>query len=201
LKAAADEAHMAGRRIASHAHGAEGIKNAIRAGIDTIEHSSLIDEEGIRMAKERGTWLDFDIYNDDYILGKAKDYNIPQEFVEKEKKIGRLQRENFEKAFRAGAKMIFGSDAGVYPHGDNGKQFAFMVKYGMTPAQAIRAATSSAAEAINRKDDVGTIEAGKFADVIAVDADPLKDVTVLEKVAFVMKGGQVYKQGGKWTRD
>jgi imidazolonepropionase-like amidohydrolase len=201
LKAAADEAHMAGRRIASHAHGAEGIKNAIRAGIDTIEHSSLIDEEGIRMAKERGTWLDFDIYNDDYILGKAKDYNIPQEFVEKEKKIGRLQRENFEKAFRAGAKMIFGSDAGVYPHGDNGKQFAFMVKYGMTPAQAIRAATSSAAEAINRKDDVGTIEAGKFADVIAVDADPLKDVTALERVAFVMKGGQVYKQGGKWTRD
>ncbi|HUR36998.1 MAG TPA: amidohydrolase family protein, partial [Terriglobales bacterium] len=178
LKAAADEAHMAGRRIASHAHGAEGIKNAIRAGIDTIEHSSLIDEEGIRMAKEHGTWLDFDIYNDDYILGKAKDYNIPQEFVEKEKKIGRLQRENFEKAFRAGAKIIFGTDAGVYPHGDNGKQFAFMVKYGMTPAQAIRAATSSAAEAINRSHDVGTIEAGKFADMIAVDADPLKDVTV-----------------------
>ncbi|HUS18716.1 MAG TPA: amidohydrolase family protein [Terriglobales bacterium] len=201
LKAAADEAHMAGRRIASHAHGAEGIKNAIRAGIDTIEHSSLIDDEGIRLAKEHGTWLDFDIYNDDYILGKAKDFNIPAEFVEKEKKIGRLQRENFEKAFRAGAKMIFGTDSGVYPHGDNAKQFFYMVKYGMTPAQAIRAATSSAAEAINRKDDVGTVEAGKFADIIAVDADPLKDVTVLEKVAFVMKGGVVYKQGGKWTKD
>lgn len=201
LKAAADEAHMAGRRIAAHAHGTEGIKNAIRAGIDTIEHSSLIDEEGIRLAKEHGTYLDFDIYNDDYILGKARDFHIPEEFVEKEKKIGRLQRENFAKAFHAGAKMIFGTDAGVYPHGDNAKQFFYMVKFGMTPAQAIRAATSSAADAINRSADVGTVEAGKFADIIAVDTDPLKDVTALEKVAFVMKGGTVYKQGGKWTKD
>lgn len=196
LKAAADEAHMAGRRIAAHAHGAEGIKNAIRAGIDTIEHASLIDDEGIRLAKEHGTWLDFDIYNDDYILGKARDFGIPEEFVEKEKKIGRLQRENFEKAFKAGAKLIYGTDAGVYTHGDNAKQFFYMVKFGMTPAQAIRAATSSAADAINRSHDVGSIEAGKYADIIAVDADPLKDVTALEKVSFVMKGGKVYKQGG-----
>lgn len=196
LKVAADEAHMAGRKIAAHAHGAEGIKNAIRAGIDTIEHSSLIDEEGIRLAKEHGTYLVFDIYNDDYILGKAKDFGIPQEFVDKEKVIGQLQRDNFQKAFRAGAKMAFGSDSGVYPHGDNAKQFFYMVKYGMTPAQAIRAATYSAADAINRSKDVGTIEPGKFADIIAVDADPLKDVTALEKVSFVMKGGKVYKQGG-----
>ncbi len=197
LKAAADEAHMAGRRIASHAHGAEGIKNAIRAGIDTIEHASFIDDEGIRLAKERGTYLVMDIYNDDYILGKAKDFGIPQEFIDKEKLVGQVQRDNFQKAFRAGAKMAFGSDSGVYPHGDNGKQFFYMVKYGMTPAQAIRAATSSAADALNRTKDVGSIEAGKFADIIAVDADPLKDVTALEKVSFVMKGGKVYKQGGR----
>jgi len=201
LKAAADEAHAHGRTIAAHAHGAEGIKNAIRAGIDTIEHCSFIDDEGIRLAKERGTFLVMDIYNDDYILGKAIEFKIPQEFVEKEKLVGRTQRENFEKAFRAGAKMAFGTDAGVYPHGDNAKQFAYMVKFGMTPAQALRAATATSAAAIKRDKDVGTIEAGKFADIIAVDADPLKDVTVMEKVSFVMKGGTVYKQGGKWTRD
>jgi imidazolonepropionase-like amidohydrolase len=196
LRAAADEAHAAGRRVASHAHGAEGIKNALRAGIDTIEHASLIDDEGIRLAKEKGAYLVMDVYNDDYILGKAKDFGIPEEFVEKERKIGQLQRDNFKKAFLGGTKMAFGSDAGVYPHGDNAKQFFYMVKYGMTPAQAIRAATSSAADAIDRIKDVGTIEAGKFADIIAVDADPLKDVTALEKVSFVMKGGRVYKQGG-----
>ncbi|MEO5936208.1 MAG: amidohydrolase family protein [Terriglobales bacterium] len=198
LKAAADEAHTHGRTIAAHAHGAQGIKNAIRAGIDTIEHCSFIDEEGIRLAKEHGTYLVMDIYNDDYILGKAIEFKIPQEFIDKEKLVGRTQRENFEKAFRAGAKMAFGSDSGVYPHGDNGKQFFYMVKFGMTPAQAIRAATSTSAAALKREKDIGTIEPGKFADIIAVDADPLKDVTAMEKVTFVMKGGVVYKQGGKW---
>lgn len=198
LKAAADEAHTHGRTIAAHAHGAQGIKNAIRAGIDTIEHASFIDEEGIRLAKEHGTFLVMDIYNDDYILGKAIEFKIPQEFIDKEKLVGRTQRENFEKAFRAGAKMAFGSDSGVYPHGDNGKQFFYMVKFGMTPAQAIRAATAVSAAAIKRDKDVGTIEVGKFADIIAVDADPLKDVTTMEKVSFVMKGGHVYKQGGAW---
>lgn len=193
LKAAADEAHMAGRKIAAHAHGTQGIKNAIAAGIDSIEHASLIDDEGIRMAKEHGTYLVMDIYNDDYILGKARDFHIPEEFIEKERGIGRLQRENFAKAVQAGAKMAFGTDAGVYPHGDNAKQFFYMVKFGMTPAQAIRAATSDAADLLGRSKDIGSIAPGKYADVIAVSADPLADVRALEDVGFVMKGGAVYK--------
>jgi imidazolonepropionase-like amidohydrolase len=193
LKAAAEEAHMAGRKIAAHAHGTQGIKNAILAGIDSIEHASLIDDEGIRLAKEHGTYLVMDIYNDDYILGKAIEFGLPQENVDKEKAIGRLQRENFQKAVRAGAKMAFGTDAGVYPHGDNAKQFFYMVKFGMTPAQAIHAATDSAADLIGRSKDVGSIEAGKYADIIAVSADPLQDVRALENVGFVMKGGVVYK--------
>jgi len=193
LKAAAEEAHMAGRKIAAHAHGTQGIKNAILAGFDSIEHASLIDDEGIRLAKEHGTYLVMDIYNDDYILGKAIEFGLPQENVDKEKMVGRTQRENFQKAVQAGAKMAFGTDAGVYPHGDNAKQFFYMVKFGMTPAQAIRAATSSAADLIGRAKDVGSIEAGKYADIIAVSADPLRDVRALENVGFVMKGGVVYK--------
>lgn len=193
LKVAAETAHMAGRKIAAHAHGTEGIKNAILAGIDSIEHASLIDDEGIRLAKEHGTYLVMDIYNDDYILKEAPKFGLPQENIDKEKMVGRLQRENFEKAVKAGVKMAFGTDAGVYPHGDNAKQFYYMVKFGMTPAQAIRAATSSAADLIGRAQDVGTIEPGKFADIIAVQSDPLQDVRVLEHVDFVMKGGIVYK--------
>jgi imidazolonepropionase-like amidohydrolase len=193
LKVAAEEAHMAGRKIAAHAHGTQGIKNAILAGIDSIEHASLIDDEGIRLAKERGVYLVMDIYNDDYIRGKAVEFGLPKENVEKEKMVGELQRQNFEKAVKAGVKMAFGTDAGVYPHGDNAKQFAYMVKYGMTPAQAIRAASSSAADLIGRAKDVGTVAPGKYADLIAVSADPLKDVRVLENVGFVMKGGVVYK--------
>ncbi|HEY3768882.1 MAG TPA: amidohydrolase family protein, partial [Candidatus Angelobacter sp.] len=134
-----------------------------------------------------------DIYNDDYILGKAVEFGLPKENVEKEKMVGRVQRENFQKAVKAGAKMAFGTDAGVYPHGDNARQFFYMVKFGMTPAQAIRAATSSAADLIGRARDVGTIEPGKFADVIAVTGDPLQDVRALEHVGFVMKGGEVVK--------
>jgi imidazolonepropionase-like amidohydrolase len=193
LKAAADEAHMAGRKIAAHAHGTQGIKNAILAGIDSIEHASLIDDEGIRLAKEHGVYLVMDIYNDDYILGKAIEFGLPKENVDKERAIGRLQRENFERAVKGGAKMAFGTDAGVYPHGDNAKQFFYMVKYGLTPAQAIRAATSNAADLIGRAKDVGTLEAGKYADVIAVTGDPLQDVRSLESVGFVMKGGVVVK--------
>jgi len=193
LKAAVDEAHMAGRKIAEHAHGTLGIKNAILAGIDSIEHASLIDDEGIRLAKERGVYLVMDIYNDDYILGKAIEFGLPKENVEKEKMVGRLQRENFARAVKGGAKMAFGTDAGVYPHGDNAKQFFYMVKFGLTPAQAIRTATSNAADLIGRAKDVGTVEAGKYADLIAVTADPLQNVTALENVSFVMKGGNVVK--------
>jgi len=193
LKAAAETAHMGGRKIAAHAHGTQGIKDAIRAGIDSIEHASLIDDEGIRLAKEHGTYLVMDIYNDDYILNEAPKYGLPTENLDKEKMVGHLQRENFRKAFQAGVKMAFGTDAGVYPHGDNAKQFFYMVKYGMTPAQAIRAATSSAADLIGRDKVVGTLQAGKYADIIAVNADPLADVRALEHVDFVMKGGVVYK--------
>jgi imidazolonepropionase-like amidohydrolase len=193
LKAAAETAHMGGRKIAAHAHGTEGIKNAILAGIDSIEHASLIDDEGIRLAKEHGTYLVMDIYNDDYILNEAPKWGLPTENLDKERMVGRLQRENFRKAVQAGVKMAFGTDAGVYPHGDNARQFFYMVKFGMTPAQAIRAATSSAADLIGRAQNVGTIEAGKYADIIAVNADPLADVRALEHVDFVMKGGVVYK--------
>jgi imidazolonepropionase-like amidohydrolase len=197
VKAAVDEAHMAGRKVASHAHGAVGIKNAIVAGVDSVEHVSLVDDEAIRLAKEHGTYFVMDIYNDDYILGKAIEFGLPQENVDKERMVGRLQRENFEKAFKAGVKMAFGTDAGVYPHGDNAKQFFYMVKYGMSPAQAIKAATVNAADLIGRTKDVGTLEAGKYADIIAVAGDPLQDVRALETTDFVMKGGTVYKQGGK----
>jgi imidazolonepropionase-like amidohydrolase len=193
LKAAAETAHMGGRKIAAHAHGTEGIKNAILAGIDSIEHASLIDDEGIRLAKQHGTYLVMDIYNDDYLLNEAPRYGLPTENLDKERMVGRLQRENFRKAFQAGVKMAFGTDAGVYPHGDNAKQFFYMVKFGMTPAEAIRAATANAADLIGRSKDVGTIEAGKYADIIALNADPLSDVRALEHVDFVMKGGVVYK--------
>ena len=193
MKMAVDEAHRTGRKVAAHAHGTLGIKDAVRAGVDSIEHGSLIDAEGIEMMKAHGTYLVADIYNDDYILGKAVEFGLPKENVEKEKLVGRLQRENFAKAVAAGVKIAFGTDAGVYPHGDNAKQFHYMVKFGMTPAGAIRAATESAADLIDRASNVGTLEAGKYADLIAVTANPLDHVEVLEHVSFVMKGGKVYK--------
>jgi imidazolonepropionase-like amidohydrolase len=193
MKMAVDEAHRTGRKVAAHAHGTEGIKDAVRAGVDSIEHGSLIDAEGIEMMKAHGTYLVADIYNDDYILGKAVEFGLPKENVEKEKTVGRLQRENFAKAVAAGVKIAFGTDAGVYPHGDNAKQFHYMVKFGMTPVGAIRAATSGAADLIDRAGNVGTLEAGKYADLIAVTANPLDHVEALEHVSFVMKGGKVYK--------
>jgi imidazolonepropionase-like amidohydrolase len=200
LKAAAQTAHMAGRKIAAHAHGTEGIKNAILAGIDSIEHASLLDDEAIRLAREHGTYLVMDIYNDDYIINEAPKFGLTEEKLKKEKAVGRLQRESFEKAVKAGVKMAFGTDAGVYPHGDNAKQFAYMVKYGMTPAQAIRAATSDAAELLGRSEDLGTIRSGRFADLIAVSGNPLVDVRVLEHVSFVMKGGEVIKSDSPGMR-
>jgi imidazolonepropionase-like amidohydrolase len=193
LRVAAETAHMAGRKIAAHAHGTQGIKNAIEAGIDSIEHASLVDDEGIRMAKEHGTYFVMDIYNDDYILNEAPKFGLTKEKYDKEKALGQLQRDNFAKAHKAGVKMAFGTDAGVYPHGDNAKQFFYMVKYGMTPAEAIQAATVNAATLIGRDKDVGSIAPGKFADIIAVSGDPLTNVTELEHVGFVMKGGEVYK--------
>src|SRR5579863_5236066 len=179
MKMAVDTAHAAGRKVAAHAHGTLGIKDAVRAGVDSIEHGSLIDAEGIEMMKEHGTYLVADIYNDDYILGKAVEFGLPQENVDKEKALGRLQRENFAKAVSAGVKMAFGTDAGVYPHGDNAKQFHYMVMYGMTPAEAIQAATISAADLLGRSADVGSLAPGHFADLVAVSADPLQHIEVL----------------------
>jgi imidazolonepropionase-like amidohydrolase len=193
MKAIAEEAHKLGRKVAAHAHGTQSIKDAIVAGIDSIEHSSLIDDEGIRLAKEHGTFLVMDIYNDDFILQHGAEVGMLPESLEKEKKIGQLQRNNFAKAFKAGARMAFGTDGGVYPHGDNARQFHYMVQYGMTPMQAIQAATINAAELLGWKDRVGSIEAGKFADIIAVRKNPLSDVSALEHVDFVMKGGTIIK--------
>jgi imidazolonepropionase-like amidohydrolase len=188
-----EEAKMWGKRVAAHAHGAEGIKRAVRAGVTSIEHGSLIDDEGIKMMKERGTYLVADIYNDDYILAEFAKLGYPEKIIEKERMVGRTQRENFQKAAKAGVKLAFGTDAGVYPHGWNAKQFAHMVKWGLTPMQAIQTATANAADLLGWNDKVGVIAPGAFADIIAVDGDPLKDVTELERVKFVMKGGMIYK--------
>src|SRR5580704_7491789 len=193
LQAIVQEAHKLGRKVAAHAHGTQSIKDAINAGIDSVEHSSFIDDEGIALAKQHGTYLVFDIYNDDFILQEGAKAGMLPESIEKEKKVGRTQRENFRKAFQAGAKIAFGTDAGVYPHGDNARQFAKMVEWGMKPTDAIQAATIKAADLIGWSDKVGSIEPGHFADVIAVSGDPTSDVKLLENVQFVMKGGVVVK--------
>jgi len=193
MQAIAEEAHKLGRKVAAHAHGTQSIKDAIRAGIDSIEHSSLIDDEGIALAKQHGTYLVFDIYNDDFILQEGAKAGMLPESIEKEKKIGRLQRENFRHAFQSGTKMAFGTDAGVYPHGDNARQFAKMVEWGMKPIDAIQAATVHAADLLGWSAKVGSLEPGRYADVIAVSGDPLTDVRVLESVKFVMKGGAVLR--------
>ncbi len=193
LNAVVQEAAMWGKKVAAHAHGAEAIKRAVRAGVASIEHGSLIDEEGIRLMKERGTYLVADIYNDDYIIAEYTRLGFPQKIIDKERLVGRAQRENFQKAVRAGVKIAYGTDAGVYPHGWNAKQFAHMVRWGLTPMQAIQAATVNAADLLGWTDRVGAIEPGKYADLIAVSGDPLQDVTVLERIGFVMKGGQVVK--------
>lgn len=193
LRVLVQEAHALGRKVAAHAHGAEGIKNAVTAGVDSIEHGSMIDDEGIRLMVDRRTWLVSDIYNDDYLLGKAVETKLPQESVDKERMIGQLQRENFAKCVKAGVRIAYGTDAGVYPHGDNARQFAYMVKYGLTPAQAIRSATFDAAELLGRSSDVGRVAPGHYADLVAVSGDPIADVRVLERIGFVMKGGRIVR--------
>ncbi len=193
MTALVQEAHMLGLKVAVHAHGAAGIKDAIRAGVDTIEHASLGDEESFALARSHGTYFSMDIYDDDYILAEGANNGTFAESLEKERQIGRKQRETFKAATAAGVKMVFGTDAGVYPNGDNAKQFATMVAWGMTPMQAIKSATITAAEALGRSADVGAIEVGRYADLVGVVGDPLADVTRLQTTAFVMKGGQVVK--------
>ena len=191
IKAAVDEAANFGLRVEAHAHDTEGIKNAIRAGVASVEHATLIDDEGIALAKKHGTYLDMDIYDEECI---QSDPAAPADFLAHDAGLAEAQRRNFTKAVRAGVKMSFGTDAGVCPHGVNARQFAFMVKYGMTPMQAIQSATVNAADLIGHSELFGSITAGKSADIIAVAADPLADVSVLEHVQFVMKEGKVYKQ-------
>ncbi len=193
LRAIADEAHQWGLRVAAHAHGAAGIKAAIRAGIDTIEHASLIDAEGIRLAREHGTWLAMDIFNTEYTQAEGVKNGVLPENMKKDRDIAQIQRDNFRVAHRAGVKMIFGSDAGVMPHGSAGGQFRYMVEYGMSPMEAIQAATRNAAQALGRERDVGAIAPGRYGDIVAVAGDPLADISVLEHVELVIKGGELIR--------
>jgi imidazolonepropionase-like amidohydrolase len=190
LQAGVSEAKNFGLRVMVHAHAAEGIKNAIRAGAASIEHAELIDDEGIALAKEHGTYLDMDIYDEECIQGETR----PADFLEHDRGLGERQRQNFTRAVKAGVKMVFGTDSGVCPYEFSVRQFAFMVKYGMTPMQAIQSATLHAATLIGKPEEFGSIRAGKYADLIAVDGDPIADIRQLEHVTFVMKEGRVYKQ-------
>jgi len=194
LRAAVDEAHNFGLRVAAHAHAAEGIKNAIRAGVASVEHATLIDDEGIALAKEHGTYLDMDIYDEECIQGEGKKNATPADFLEHDRGLGELHRQNFAKALRAGVKMSFSTDASVCPHNINARQLTYIIKYSMTPLQAIQSATINAADLLGKSDLLGNLHPGKYADLIAVSGNPLEDVRVLENVKFVMKEGKVYKQ-------
>ena len=194
MDAVVSEATMWGKRVAAHAHGAEGIKRAARAGVTSIEHGGMIDEEGVRLLKQKGIYLVPDIYTDEYILAEADHLGLPPKMIEKEKELRVHQLANWKRAIAAGVKLAFGTDAGVYPHGQNARQFHSLLDLGLTPAQVIRMATTSAADLLGWSDRVGSLTPGRYADLIAVDGDPLTDVTELERVRFVMKGGTVIKQ-------
>ncbi|HEX4962518.1 MAG TPA: amidohydrolase family protein [Thermoanaerobaculia bacterium] len=194
LRAAVEEAAKYGTFVAAHAHGAEGIKAAVRAGVRSIEHGSLMDDEGIRLMKERGTWLVADIWNGDYIATEGKKQGWPAEILRKNDETTETQRTAFRKAVAAGVHIAFGTDSGVYPHGLNASQLPYMVRYGMTPMTAIQSATIRAAELMGWQDRVGSLAPGKYADVIAVSGDALADLASFLKVAFVMKGGVVVKE-------
>jgi imidazolonepropionase-like amidohydrolase len=193
LGAAVAEAARYGTFVAAHAHGAEGIKAAVRAGVRSIEHGSLMDDEGIRLMQEHGTWLVADIWNGDYIASEGKKQGWPQEILRKNDETTATQRIAFRKAVAAGVHIAFGTDSGVYPHGLNASQLPYMVRYGMTPMMAIQSATLRAAELMGWQDRVGSLAPGKFADLIALRIDPLPDLARLQHVDFVMKGGVVVK--------
>jgi Imidazolonepropionase and related amidohydrolases len=193
MNAAVDEARKFGLKVAAHAHGTQGIKDAVKAGVASIEHGTSLDDGAIRLMKERGTYLVADIYDDEYIQGDGKKNGMPVDFLAHDADLGRIQRENFRKAVQAGVKIAFGTDAGVFPHGTNALQFAWMVKYGLTPMQAIQSATIWAADLLGKSAELGSIKPGKKADLIAVDGNPVDNVTILEKVRFVMKDGTVIR--------
>lgn len=193
IRAIVEEAHMDGMKVAAHAHGPEGIRAAIQGGVDTIEHASLVDDEGIRLALKAGAFFGMDIYNTDYTQAEGRANGVRESEIKKDADIGEAQRQNFCKAVKAGVRQIYSTDAGIYPHGWNAKQFAVMVRYCATPLQAIQAATINAAEALGQPGDVGQVAVGRYGDLIAVQGDPLTDVSVLEHVTFVMKGGVVVR--------
>jgi imidazolonepropionase-like amidohydrolase len=194
MKAIVDEAHATSMKVAAHAHGASGIKAAILAGVDTIEHASLVDDEGIKLAVQKGAYFGMDIYNTDYTQAEGKKNGVLEENLQKDRDISLIQRQNYQKALKAGVKMIYSTDAGVYPHGTNAKQFATMVQWGATPLQAIQSATITAAEALGQPKDVGQVKVGAYGDLVGVSGDPLKDVTLLQHPVFVMKGGETAKR-------
>jgi imidazolonepropionase-like amidohydrolase len=194
VRAIVTEAHRLGRKVAAHAHGAAGIKQAVQAGVDSIEHGSFIDDEAIRLMKEKGTYLVPTLYVGDWFMENYRQVGAPEFMVAKARVVMPAARQNIARAFAAGVKVAFGTDAAVYPHGLNAHEFAVMVKLGLTAMQAIQAATINAADLIGWQDRAGTIEPGHYADIIAVSGDPTNNVAVLEKVDFVMKGGKVVKQ-------
>ncbi len=194
IAAVVEVGHAAGIKVTAHAHGAQSIKDAILAGVDSIEHASLADDEAIALAAERDVAFSMDVYNGDYIDSAGRAQGWPQEFLRKNLETVDAQREVFAKAYRAGVPITFGTDAAVYPHGWNARQFAIMVRHGMPPMDAIKAATSVAAKYIGWGKDVGAVEPGRYGDLIAVDADPLADISALEDVDVVIKGGLVFKR-------
>ena len=194
LQALVDEAHAHGRKVAVHAHGTAGIRNAILAGADSVEHASFLNDDVINLAKERGTTFVMDIYVTEHILSEGEKSGVLPESLDKEREVGQIQRESFRKAHNAGVEIVFGTDSGVYPHGDNARQLLRMVAFGMTPAEVIRSATVRAADLLGVGDQVGRITEGLQADLVAVDGNPLEEIGVLEEVVFVMKSGVIYKQ-------
>ena len=194
MKAIVDEAAMWGKKVAAHAHGAEGIKRAIQAGVASIEHGSLIDDEAIRMMKQKGTFLVPTEYVVNAVLERGKDWNLPEHSMEKARSLVGYKRASLRKAIAAGVKIAYGTDAGVFPHGMNAEDFPLLVDAGMTPMQAIKSATTVAADLLDMEGKLGEITPGAFADIIAVRGDPLKDISLLKHVTFVMKDGKVYKK-------
>jgi imidazolonepropionase-like amidohydrolase len=194
MKAIVDEAHMRELPVAAHAHGTNGIKTAIKAGVDSVEHASFLDDEAIALAKEHGTWLSMDIYNTEYTLSFGEQNGVDEENLNKERLVSKKQRDSFKRAVEAGVNMVFGTDAAIYPHGDNAKQFSRMVEFGMSELQAIQAATINSAKLLKADKQLGQIKTGFAADIIAVNTNPLKNISTLEQIPFVMKAGVVYKQ-------
>jgi imidazolonepropionase-like amidohydrolase len=193
MQAIVDEAHTLGMPVAAHAHGTEGILFAIRAGADSIEHSSLIDEEGLKLARQNGTFLSINAYTPKYMIANGEAMGMLPETVEKARSLADKRLKTYRTAIEAGAKIVYGSDSATYPHGDNARQFAVYVELGMSPLEAIQSATTVAAESLGLVGETGAVAPGYFADIIAVEGNPLEDIGVLENVIFVMKGGQVFK--------